>query len=261
MQTSTLRPGLLVALSTTIVGNVTYKRQDIEPDHITDDGAREAAWNTRRRVEDAAESERATEVRSKCRSIVTSVCSRSAFTLLCPTAKRPELDAAIKQARDLAEDFNRSATLSRVDVSVWVGEIAADDVEAVKQINKEVRQLIDDMAQGMAGLDVDRVREAADKARAVSGMLTPDAQDRIAVAIQTARSVARQIVKAGENAAIEIDVAAIRKVQQARTAFIDIDTPAVDTATPALEARGIDFDDNETPPQSTAPTQAVQFDL
>ncbi len=47
MQTSTLRPGLLVSLKTSVTGNVVYRRKDIEPDHRTKDGVQRARWGNR----------------------------------------------------------------------------------------------------------------------------------------------------------------------------------------------------------------------
>jgi len=132
---------------------------------------------------------------------------------------------------------------------VLTGRIAPDDVEAVRAINSEVRDLMESMADGIDKLDVERVRDAANKARGLSGMLTPDAQDRIAVAIATARSAARKIVAAGEQAAVEIDRTAIRKIEEARTSFLDLDTAPAETTAPELEQRGLDFD--------TAPTNGA----
>jgi hypothetical protein len=242
MQTSTLRPGLLVALSTTITGNVSYRRREIAPDHITDQGTKEASWQTDRTIFDPVEDERARVVRSKARSIITAVCSRSAFGMLCPEDNARNLEAAIGEARALADDFNASASLSRVGVYVLTGRIAPDDVEAVKAINSEIRDLIDAMADGVARLDVDAVRDAANKARQVSGMLTEGARERVAVAIKTARDAARKIVSAGEQAAQEIDKQAIRKIAEARTAFLDIEDTPADVAAPSVESRAIDLD-------------------
>jgi hypothetical protein len=241
MQTSTLRPGLLVSLNTTISGNVSYKRREITPEHITDEGTKEAAWQTERTIFDPAEDERARVVRSKARSLISAICARSAFGLLCPESKAAELESAIRDARALADDFNANANLSRVGVYVITGRVAQDDVEAVRAINSEVRDLIDAMADGVAKLDVERVREAANKARALSGMLSDAAQERVAVAIKTAREAARKIVSAGEQAASEIDTATVRQIAQARTAFLDLDMVAADVAAPELEQRGMDL--------------------
>ena len=53
MLTSTLRPGLLVSPQDhRIAGNVSYRTLTLEGDHITEDGARRARWETERTVVD-----------------------------------------------------------------------------------------------------------------------------------------------------------------------------------------------------------------
>jgi hypothetical protein len=71
-------------------------------------------------------------------------------------------------------------------------------------------------------------------------MLSPEAEARVRVAVDTARDAAKQIVKAGEAAAIELDVRAIRKITEQRTAFLDM-RDEVEVARPAAQARAVDF--------------------
>lgn len=240
IQSSTLRPGLLVSLKTSVAGGVRYVAETVEPDHTIEGGALKAVWQTTRVIDDPAEHEAAVKIRSKVRTIISGVCAASAFGLLCPEDKAPELERAMTEARALAEAFNRTARLNRVSVYIITGRVAPDDVEAVKAINSEVRDLLEAMSRGVQDLDVKRVREAADRARQLGAMLSPDAAARIQIAIDTARSAARKIVKAGEQAAQEIDTAAVRKITEQRTAFLDLD-PAQEVAAPEAEARGVDL--------------------
>ena len=131
--------------------------------------------------------------------------------------------------------------MSRVSIYVITGRIAPDDVEAVRAINSELRDLLDDMTTGLKNLDVTAVRDAANRARGIGQMLSPAAAERIQNAIDVARSAARKIVKAGEQAAQEIDLATIRKLEEARTAFLDIDQPSGEIAAPAVETRTLDL--------------------
>jgi hypothetical protein len=125
-----------------------------------------------------------------------------------------------------------------------VGRIAQDDVEAIRRINAEVRRLMDDMATGMSNLDVKVIRDAANKARELGGMLTPDAQVRVQFAIDAARNAAKKIVAAGEAASIEVDTIAIRKITEQRTAFLDL-RDEVQVSRPQAEARAIDLTPTE----------------
>lgn len=259
MQTTTIRPGLLVSLNTNVTGNVEYSKQTIESEHTTDDGARKAKWETERTITDPAEYEEAIKLRGKTRGLITAICARSSFGLLCPQDNADELSAAIAQAQQLAQDFNSRAKMTRVSVYVIAGRIAADDVEATRAINSEVRDLLNRMEDGVRRLDVETIRDAANRAKSIGGMMTPEVTARLQVAIDSARSAARTIVKAGEAAAVEIDYRAIRAITESRTAFLDLDdAKPMEAAT--VTGRAIDFD--PSPVATAAPMAAApQLDL
>lgn len=239
---STLRPGILVALNTSIRGNIKYESIILEGEHRTEDGGARARWETVKRVADKDEHEAAIRVRQECRNLITRVCTASAFGLLCPEDRADALDAALSEARAKAEAFNAAAKLTRVKVYVMCGRIAQDDVEAVRAINAEVRDLMDDMERGLRNLDVEVVRQAATKAKAIGNMLAPDAQARVTIAVEAARTAARQMVKAAEQGAAEIDKAAVQRVRESRAAFVDFDMPEVAVAIPEAEGRAVDLE-------------------
>src|SRR5580765_2697290 len=236
----TLRPGFLISLKTSVRGNVQYTKvggQEI----LTEDGKAVAEWETTRVISDPAEFKRAGEVRSKARSLINSVCVASSFGLLCPEKQKQNLDLAVSEARRLTDEFNQDAELTRVSVYIMIGKIASSDVEAVKAINSEISDLLAQVEKGLRNLDVKSIRDAANKAKQIGQMLSPEAASRIQVAIDAARSSARRIAKAGEQAAVEVDMQAIAKVVSSRTAFLDFDE-AKEVAAPQQEARALDLD-------------------
>lgn len=241
LQTSTIRPGLLVSLKTTIRGNVKYSTETIEAERRQVDGSKFAAWKTEKVVADAAEDERATEARSKARHAVTRVCAASAFGLLCPQDKAEELSAGIDEARRIAGEFNATARFSQIDVYCIAGKVAGDEAEAVRAINSEVRSLLDDMERGVANMDVAAIRKAATDARNIGAMLRPEVAARVQEAIDAARTAARRMVKAGETAALEVDRLTLAKIRGARTEFLDLDG-AAEVAAPTIAARAVDFE-------------------
>lgn len=226
LTTSTLRPGLLVSLKTSIQGNVRYSTLTLEGDHITETGERKARWETERTVTDPVEHEAAIRARSLARSRIQCVCANSAFGLLCPESKADELAEAVTQARAIVDAFNGTAGVTRLSFNIIAGKILPDDVEAIRAINSEMSDLLASMAEGLSNLDVSKVRDAANKAKSVGAMLTPAAQEAVQAAIDVARKTARQIVSAGEEGTAEIDRAAIRKVLEARTGFLDVEPEA-----------------------------------
>jgi hypothetical protein len=242
MQTSILRPGLLVSLRTSIKGNVRYFTTELEGDHLTEEGERKARWETERTIRDPEEHERARKARSLARSAVQTVCSHSDFGLLCLVENRDKLDAAIAKAEWIAREFNLTSDLTRLNVNVLIGEVSPDDVRAIKAINQEMRDLMDTMANGLASLDVEAVRNAANKARSVGKMLEPNAQEAVQKAIAVARTAAKEIVKAGETGAIAIDEVAIQRLVEARTAFLDVDLEGDVQAPAAAAPVAVDFE-------------------
>ena len=114
LNTTTLRPGLLVSLKTGIVGNVKYDKTEIDSENIDTNGVLKAKWQTDKTIENAAEYEAASKVRGKARSLIAGVCSVSAFGYLCPETAKENLDRSIIAARKLVEDFNATAEVTRV---------------------------------------------------------------------------------------------------------------------------------------------------
>ena len=262
---STLRPGLLVSLKSSLTGNVQYRAETIESDHIDPmTGARRAKWETERVIEDPREHEAAVKARGKARSLITAVCAQSAFGLLCPASDEGKLQQAMRDARVVAEEFNMTASLTRITVNVIVGRIAADDVEAVRAINGEVRELLERMERGVRNLDVEAIRDSANKAKALTSMLSTAASERAEVAIKAARSAARQISKAGETAAVAVDAAAVELIRTSRLSFLDMED-AAEVQAPEATARAIDMEvdlDTETPPvEYVRPTVGLFADI
>jgi len=243
---------------------VHYARVDLEPDHTTADGARVAKWETRRAIPDPNEFERATAARGKARSLVAAVCCPSSFGLLCPTAKEEELFEAISAAREVAEAHNTGAALTRIGVYVLVGRVASDDAEAARAIGSEIRELLDAMRACITAADPAGIREAANKARALGGMLSNDVAGQVSAAIVEARAAARAIVqrveKAGETAADVVAQCYTQKIDAARFAFLDLDEgAAVQSEAPA--ARGIDFEPAPAAEAYAAPESVRQMEL
>ena len=248
MRTTTLKPGLLVSLKTTIAGNRSSHKSVLNPKIIGADGAERESIKTDTTTLDPAEQETAEQTRRRCRSLIEAVCSSSSFGLLCPENRIPALEQAITNAQILANEFNAKAALTRISIYNVCGRVAADDVEAIRAINSELRDLLTEMETGLRELDVDVVRKAASKARALGQMLAPDAEQRMKAAIAIARRAAREIVKAGDHGAATLDQQAIHAMQSARTAFLDFPNEDAAVIEPAITGRALDLIPIPPPP-------------
>jgi hypothetical protein len=257
---STIRPGLLVHVSSSIKGNVSYQKTEGSV-VIRDDGSEYADWETERTIKDPVEQKRAVEVRSKARSLVVGPCAATENGLLCPDERVAELEEAYTKARRLVEDFNLTATTTRLRFNVLAGRIEPDDRKAVRAINSEVRDLLAEMTLGLESLDAERVRDAAGRARKIGTMLAPEMQARIQDAITSVRKVAKDITEAGEQAAIEIDAALINKLAATRTAFLDIDDAAEVAVPQDTSGRTLDLAPSEhVKAPATAEAPKVELD-
>lgn len=237
MTAAMIRPGLLVALKSTVRGGVTYQRKDIEADEKT------AKWETTRIVEDPAELERATKARGKALAEIRAVCSATSFGLLCPEDKETELDAAIARARVIRDEHNATATFTHVDIYALKGRVASSDEEAARAIAQEVAGLVEGMNAGIDKLDPSAIREAAQKAKQMAAMLAPEKAQAVEGAIEAARKAARQITKRiekeGEAAAIVLADIQRGSIEKARIAFLDLEQSEVQVtqAMPAVQVQ------------------------
>jgi hypothetical protein len=224
---STLKPGRLISLKTSVDGNVTYDKETIEAEHKMRSGAVKSSWQTERTIADPAEHKAAQQARMKARGIVVSICAKSAFGLLCPESNIKKLELAIAEARRVVDAFNKKSKITTVSLYVISGRIARDDVEAARAIKAEVREMLTLMQQGLKDRDVEKVRRAANQGRNIGAMLEPAVALVLKGAVDAARKGARKIVKEGEDAAAAIDREALNALQQARTAFLDVDDEPV----------------------------------
>ncbi|HEY8926190.1 MAG TPA: hypothetical protein VIU64_17530 [Polyangia bacterium] len=251
---STIRPGLLVSVKSNVAGGVSYQRIDLDTDQPAEEGKDIARWETRRIIEDKAEHERATKVRSAARALITKCCSTTSFGLLCPSDQEGALDAAIREARRIVDEFNESASHTRVTIYALKGRVASDDAEAARAITSEIAGLVQAMDAGIKAFDPKAIRDAANRARELSGMLSEEKSKKVEAAIEQARKAARTIVKRieTEGEARETVLLDIQRgqIESARIAFLDLsgDAGQVEQPTPTTNLqRFADLDVGDEP--------------
>jgi len=259
MATMTLKPGLLVSLSARMAGGVEYARVDLEK-KTEEGGAKVEKWNTTKVVVDPEEFDRATKVRGKARSIIASVCTKSAFGLLCPADKEKALDEAIVEARSLAETFNASASQSQISVFVLKGRIAETDQQAAAAIADELKGLLAEMREGIGAANVKMIREAASKAKQMGRMLDETTTKKLNAAVEEARNVAKEITRRlddpseAESVAAYVQEVKFINLSEQRFAFLDMepmeaaapaeqDVRPVEMEEPDVDTRADEIDD------------------
>src|SRR6185436_10311807 len=113
-QTTTLRPGLLVVLKTSIRGNVKYDRVELDEAVVGDTEMTE--WQTKRTISDVKEFQLARKTVSIATAPIKKVCRQTAFGLMCPAADRDDLQDAVEQSQKVVEAFNCKAELTQICV-------------------------------------------------------------------------------------------------------------------------------------------------
>jgi hypothetical protein len=253
MRVTLIRPGLLVSLKSTVRGGVSYQKRTLEADHTEGDGnTRVARWETTRQIEDAVEHEAAVTARRKARQAIIRICCQTSLGLLCPESDETELSDAIGEAQRIADEHNKEARFTRVDVFVLTGRIADNDEQAARAIGSEVRDLIAAMEAGVRAADPEAIRDAANRARAMAGMLSRDVQKKVSDAIAEVRAVAKEIVRrvetAGDVAAEVVDGLKLEALQSARFAVLDLtgETETLEQVRSEIASRAIDLEAQES---------------
>lgn len=245
MNATVLKPGFLVSLKTSLLGGVSYQRVDLDVEPPEGDAVAIARWETTRKIDDPEEHKRATRTRGAARQLISAVCTPTAFGLLCPESRSAALDEAIAGAQALVTAHNDSAHSTHVRIYVLRGRIAATDEEAVRALSSEVRELLDEMQNGIRRLDVGAVRDAASKARKLGAILGEDQAAKVSAAVEAARDAAKLIVKRIDTDGAETVRAVAEQmsgpIERARFSFLEIEESIAVPAAPAA-GRELDLD-------------------
>lgn len=214
-----IRPGFLISLKTTLIGNISYHKQVLEREHVDADGSEKARWETLRVIGDREEHNAGRKAQAEARAKVTQVCTNTAFGLLCPEDNAAELQAAIAEAKAVAAEFNRTARLSRVNIYVIVGKIATDRFDVVGAMAAEALELLNALLTGIRNRDAGEIRTAANELRKLGDMFSEPSRGQLKVAIDAARTAARKIVKTPGLPASDIEAESVLTITNTQRRF------------------------------------------
>lgn len=234
MQTHVMVPGILVALKRQVSGGVTYTRDLVE----SSEDEKIMRWEGTRYMDDPEERKKAVEVAGAASRLISRLCVRTSFGMLCPTERESELNQAVVEMRAMVSSWNDKARYSFIHVSAIKGRIADNDEEAIRAILQEARELLDRMDQGLSENDVKLIRDAANKAKKLSEMMVSDTSGQIDDALAAARRAARAIVKKAESTNKRVASAIVKAEREAfdaaRFAFIEASDETIE-ALPSVD--------------------------
>lgn len=277
MTHTTLRQGIMVTLTTHVKGGVSRSTPiDLPVDETMapNENAKVIRRETTTIIEDPAEREAASKLRSKLSGMIRKQCIKTEFCLLCPEANAEALKAAVAQAQALAAEYNKVAKKTKIFLYVMTGQMSTDDEQNARAITSEVRTLIATIEDAIEKLEPKAIQEAASKAARVSAMLAPEQSAKIGAAVAAARKAARDINRLSKKGTEAAEILAdIQRgaIVSARNMFASLDfedapvntgdeLPAVDVARVA----GIDLGDDEDasePVAATGHANATELDL
>lgn len=200
-----IRPGFLIVLKTSLIGNISYHKQVLEREHIDADGSEKARWETQRVIGDREEHNAGRKAQADARVKITAICTNTAFGLLCPAEKEQELRQAIREAKEVEAAFNRSARLSRINVYTIVGKIEAERFDVVSAMAAEAKDLLGAIQAGIRNRNAGEIRTAANELRRLSDMFSENGRQKLQEALNAGRGAARKIVKTPEGPAHELE--------------------------------------------------------
>lgn len=243
IRTIMIRPGILVAMKTSLDGGVNYERKDLAPaptevidasGDVVPAEVKVERWETTKITIDPDEHARAVKARGLAVTAIRRCCADTPFGLLCPVDDEAQLDAGIAAAREIERAHNAGSTHTRISIRVLKARVANDDVEAAREIGREVAAMIRDMGAAIDRLDPEAIRKAADRVREMGTMLDVEGRARVGAAVEQARIAAREItkrvIKGAEPAAVVLATIQRSAIEQARVSFLDLGTPIADEA-------------------------------
>ena len=236
-----LVPGLLFVLATKVTGGVHYQKRDLDPGEEADpviDGDTGAPlsasggektvttkWETTKTIDDAEEFDRATKIRSECRTLIMSALVQTPFGFsICPMDQEPALDERIAQAKAKAAIFNSGAVHTRIDIFPNRGVMAQTKAEAVEAVQVQCATLLKDLNAAISAGEVSTIRELSGKLTQMGKLQEKQSSARGALdrAVAAARKIARDVKRAavaGERVADVLEKAKTSPIASARFVF------------------------------------------
>jgi hypothetical protein len=225
-----IQAGLALDLTVRVTGGIEYKRRTIKSEW-REGGAKVEEWETEKITRNPEEHAKAVKVRADVRNSITRLCARTPIgdLLLVPPDQEDKIRIALDAASAMIDAHNSKATHHYVVLGCVPSRLVPDDRWTLRSISGEIMATLGMMEAGIAGANVERIREASDSACKILPMLTPAASKAIGLAIEEARRAAREIT---------------RRIIKGNEDPIDV-IPEIQERSSAIDAAKVTFLDNE----------------
>jgi hypothetical protein len=238
MQRLTLKPSLLVAVSISRSGGVSYAREKLEQTLV---GNHEVSvWKTTRDVPDVADVKKADAIASECRRKIAALCYRTAFGWIAPKEKEAELNQAWAEVRARVQQANAEELRTcRLTATCVKGEVVTDDHEAAEAILKDIGAFFAEVMEAINACDVKKIRQAVASMKGVDGLLDPAHSAALKAAVKQVKQVAsilhKEVEKKGQEIAAVIKQLDLSPIDAAMVMFIETEAPKAAALSPVVE--------------------------
>ena len=248
MTTQLLRPGLMIALQSRCKGGVEYELEESET--LMEGEKLTQKRKSTKTVFDLEEHERAVKIRGKALYEIRKCCVKTPFSLLCPNEREAELDVGVEKAQTMVREFNSTSTHTKISLYVMKAILMGNDEETVRGVAAEMRQLLSEMSAAVEKLDPEAIRETIQKANELSQMFQENEKEKVSLAIELARSAAREITKAvNKKGSVALPTVEdfrmeLSAINNASMAFLDFEAPAqvsAENEVPQVEVQDLDM--------------------
>jgi len=155
----TIPPGFLVISKIEMRGGIHYERDDVD-EYFEDDIRKIKEWNTKSIIDDVDERAEAIKTISTMRRTIGAICANTKVGMLCPAEKKTQLYEAVTEIKELAKEFN--STASTVEISPWFGiaKVKEDNQTVIEAIAGQVAEVCTRVDEALTISDLAALRKA-----------------------------------------------------------------------------------------------------
>lgn len=264
IKSSEMRECFLVAAKISVRGGIKYSHAN---EQTETEGSKETAkWETTRRLDDKAEYAKAQSIRNRFNRAVRGLGVDSPIGIIVPMDRDDLIQDMDQEWSALVSDFNLGSRFSTIRMDLEKFEIKGENMRAMENVLGSMRETLSDLRDALEAADYDEVRDVVKRMRGYISVLPDQEAATMQLAIDDARTQAREIRKAlvrkGEQIEDVKRTISVATVDLARFALLDEegDEPLEDAPTAsdvlaaaagvqAVAAYGTVSEDNQGDPQ------------
>lgn len=152
-----IQPCILVTDKLQVGRGVSYHRRDLETNERAD-GSEISTWETERHYKNKEEAKLADQVYSNARYKIRAKCLYTEVGYICPADKESELRAAIEEARDMVETFNKKAKYCHIMFRIVCTRLETDNTDGIEALKETLQRNTEELRAALLEFDFKKAR-------------------------------------------------------------------------------------------------------